>query len=69
MTKVIRTCWKSYMCTVCGGNGIDPRQPSYGTVTPQCPNCGGTGIMRIEETTTWDDDLTGVVDKVFGQED
>ena len=44
-----------YLCTLCGGNGIDPRVLGYGEVTPQCPECKGTGILYIEVVETWND--------------
>lgn len=52
ITKTI-TRTKPYLCTLCGGTGIDPRAFLSATAAPQCPSCNGTGILQIGEVETW----------------
>jgi len=66
MTKKTITRTRPYLCTVCGGDGIDPRHAVPSSEKP-CPNCEGTGILEIEELETWDEEEP--VKKVFGKGD
>jgi len=61
MTKRTIKRTRPYLCTVCGGNGKDPRL----SVNP-CLECKGTGILQIDELETWDEEEP--VKKVFGKE-
>ena len=56
---------RPYLCTVCGGNGMDPR-PATQSGPQRCKTCNGTGILQIEELETWDDKADE--GKVFGKE-
>jgi len=70
MTKKTIKRTRPYLCTICGGNGMDPRPPKDKSVyNPQqpCPNCEGTGILQIEELETWDEEEPEK--KVFGKGD
>ncbi|MEA3225078.1 MAG: hypothetical protein U9Q07_03945 [Planctomycetota bacterium] len=55
-----------YLCTLCDGNGMDPRDKGRSTSPPQCPKCNGTGILQIEELETWEEEEPEK--KVFGSQ-
>lgn len=56
MTKRIIKRTRPYQCTICGGDGIDPRaRPTNGRELLPCKTCNGTGILQIDELETWDD--------------